>query len=189
MAITFASNIKKPQQKQPTAGTIVQGTAPKTATKKVTTAAKKPAKATVAKTNVTTQQVKEQLIPLMPDIVAAKKQAVKAAKKSSEAKAALDALMSKADTIVKESGLDSKVAVKVEHSGAVLAFTKGKTVRTMAGTQLIFNALKKVDKDLPWKLATFKIGDVDKYLPKTVADGLITSEDTATRTSSVKLDE
>ncbi|UOX39963.1 hypothetical protein [Vibrio phage V-YDF132] len=203
MAIKFAVKAKqqaaektKPVEKAATAGTIVDGkvnekavaTSAKTTAKKV---AKKPVKV-APKTEskvVSPTAIKAKLKPLAKPLLEIKDKIAAAKKQMAPLEAEYKKMSAEALSIVVDSGLDRDSNIEVIDGEAYLSVGVAQTTRSIESQRAIFDALAAVDKDLPWKLLSFKLTDVDKYLPKTVADKLVASKHTDKRTVTVKTNE
>ncbi|QHJ74672.1 hypothetical protein VH22019_00108 [Vibrio phage VH2_2019] len=211
MAIKFAVTAKKKQQQgsapatvKPTAGTIVGGTVKSATTKAASTSTSSKATSTTAKkvakkpvkiapkkvsTVVSPTEVKKQLAPLAKPLLDLKEKIAKMKKEMAPFEKEYKAKSAEALGIVTDSGLDPASQMEVTQDGAVLSVGIAQTTRSIESQKEVFEALAAVDPDLPWKLLAFKLTDVDKYLPKTVADKLVTSKQTDKRTLTVKTDE
>ncbi|QWS69937.1 hypothetical protein [Vibrio phage vB_VpS_PG28] len=210
MAIKFAVKAKQ-QQKQtsapaetkPTAGTIVDGnvkgaatsTAKTTQATKATTTAKKVAKKPVkvaakkVSTVVSPTELKKQLAPFAKPLLDLKEKLAKMKKEMAPFEKEYKAKTAEALGVVTASGLDPASQIETTSDGAVLSIGVAQTTRSIESQRAVFDALAEVDPELPWKLLSFKLTDVDKYLPKTVADSLVTSTQTDKRSLAVKTDE
>lgn len=188
MAIKFAKKVKsastEPQAtKKVTAGTIVEGGVQPKVTK--ATSAKKPTKVEKQSTVVSPTEVKAVIKPHAASLLKKKKAHTDANKVASGLKKAYDDEAKEVLTKVLESGLDPEAGIETTADGAKVTVTKAASTRSINSMQDVFDALKSVDEDLPWKLLGFKLTDIDKYLPKTVADKLVTVTQTDKRTLSV----
>jgi hypothetical protein len=131
---------------------------------------------------VTLDVLKEEAKPLIDKLAkleAAKKKAEDAAKK---AKAMFEEEMEVLREMVKAYGMGPETTVELVGEGFECVVGAESTARNITDKEGLVKALEAVDETLPFSLAEFKLGDLDKYLSPVEQEKFITKDYTGKRT-------
>lgn len=128
----------------------------------------------------------EESASMIDKLAELEKQFKDAEKVAKKAKEAFESALLELKVVVENSGLENKCDAVVAGEAFECSISAESTERAITDKEGLVAALEAVDDELPFKLANFKLTDLDTYLSKIEQEKFITKSYTGKRSFKFK---